>query len=210
MPTYLSYPYGIQRADAVRYFILHRFGGVYLDLDVGCKSRLDFMRRHQFTAPLTYPVGISNDILGGAPGSTFSARAIRGLQRWNKWMVIKYVQVMFSTGPMYLTVSYASWRSKLGLAAIPRDVYAKYCKNSPKAAFYHLHGSSWHADDAAFVFWLDRHRPLVAAFVVFTVAGCLAAWHQSRVAARWPRLRSRKYMLLSTRGATARAKDEVV
>jgi len=30
-----SYPHGIQRADAVRYFIGYKYGGVYSDLDVG-------------------------------------------------------------------------------------------------------------------------------------------------------------------------------
>lgn len=37
LPTFDSYKYPIQRADAIRYFVLHRFGGIYMDLDVGCK-----------------------------------------------------------------------------------------------------------------------------------------------------------------------------
>lgn len=37
LPTFDSYEYPIQRADAIRYFVLHRFGGIYMDLDVGCK-----------------------------------------------------------------------------------------------------------------------------------------------------------------------------
>lgn len=44
LPTYRSYAYAIQRVDVVRYFLLHHYGGLYLDLDVGCKKRLDFMR----------------------------------------------------------------------------------------------------------------------------------------------------------------------
>lgn len=34
LPTYDSYEYNIQRADAIRYFVLHRYGGIYMDLDV--------------------------------------------------------------------------------------------------------------------------------------------------------------------------------
>jgi len=34
LPIYDSYPYNIQRADAVRYCILYEFGGVYSDLDL--------------------------------------------------------------------------------------------------------------------------------------------------------------------------------
>jgi len=44
LPTYTSYPYSIQRVDAVRYFILHKYGGIYLDLDMGCNRELTFMR----------------------------------------------------------------------------------------------------------------------------------------------------------------------
>ena len=34
LAPYRSYPYDIQRADAIRYFILYEFGGLYLDLDI--------------------------------------------------------------------------------------------------------------------------------------------------------------------------------
>lgn len=28
-----NYPFGIERADAIRYFVLYHFGGIYIDLD---------------------------------------------------------------------------------------------------------------------------------------------------------------------------------
>lgn len=34
--TYDNFSFNIQRADAVRYFILHRFGGIYVDIDMEC------------------------------------------------------------------------------------------------------------------------------------------------------------------------------
>jgi mannosyltransferase OCH1-like enzyme len=34
LEKYDSYAYNIQRADAARYFILHRYGGIYCDLDI--------------------------------------------------------------------------------------------------------------------------------------------------------------------------------
>lgn len=93
LPTYLSYPYNIQRVDVLRYFILLHHGGLYLDLDVGCKARLDFMRAANFTAPMTNPIGISNDIMAAAPGDAYLAYAVRKLRHWNRWMGIKYIQV---------------------------------------------------------------------------------------------------------------------
>ena len=34
LPSYDAYPYPIQRADAVRYYILKHYGGIYVDLDM--------------------------------------------------------------------------------------------------------------------------------------------------------------------------------
>ena len=45
LPTYQSYPYAIQRVDVLRYFLLHSLGGVYIDLDMGCR-RFDRDRFH--------------------------------------------------------------------------------------------------------------------------------------------------------------------
>lgn len=36
LPTFDKFPFDMQKADAMRYFILHHFGGVYLDADVLC------------------------------------------------------------------------------------------------------------------------------------------------------------------------------
>ena len=41
LPIYDMYPYVIHRADAIRYFILYEFGGVYVDLDMENVRPLD-------------------------------------------------------------------------------------------------------------------------------------------------------------------------
>jgi len=43
LPIYDNYPEHIMRVDAVRYFILHHYGGVYADLDVECLRPLDLL-----------------------------------------------------------------------------------------------------------------------------------------------------------------------
>lgn len=67
---------------------------------------------------------------------------------------------MFSTGPMFLTTQYALFWNKRDVAVVPAPMYGKYDKTGD-AYFYHLHGSSWHANDAAFIFWLDKHKTLL-------------------------------------------------
>ena len=187
LPTYVSYPHAIQRVDAVRYFILHKYGGIYIDLDMGCNRELAFMREYGFTAPLTYPIGISNDVMGAEPGNAYLERVIHRLEYWNHWLFFKYIQVMFSTGPMFLTGQYAvGWGdgSRDVVGVIDAPLYGKY-DDSGNAAFYHLHGSSWHEGDARFVFFLDRlrsHWPAIAA--MFGVLGVAGWWFWKGWAAR--------------------------
>src|SRR5437773_4470983 len=46
LDTWNSYPSIVQRADALRYFVLHKFGGVFLDMDLFCRNPLDPLISH--------------------------------------------------------------------------------------------------------------------------------------------------------------------
>ena len=41
LELYVNYPYAIQRADMIRYFLLYDFGGIYSDLDVYPSQSID-------------------------------------------------------------------------------------------------------------------------------------------------------------------------
>lgn len=43
LDLYCAYPNGVCRADAARYMLLHKFGGLYADIDVECLASLDFL-----------------------------------------------------------------------------------------------------------------------------------------------------------------------
>jgi hypothetical protein len=80
LPEYDSYPRPIERVDAARYFVLYHYGGVYLDLDVGCARSLEPLRAAVSVPgkgamfPATEPCGVSNDVIFSAPRCA-SARA---------------------------------------------------------------------------------------------------------------------------------------
>ena len=65
-PYYISFPYPIQRADAVRYCALYLYGGIYLDLDYICNKSFDSIK-------LTAEVGLikSNNTPGIFTNSFF-------------------------------------------------------------------------------------------------------------------------------------------
>lgn len=112
LETFDGYPYPIMRADSIRYFVLAHFGGVYVDLDDGCSRRLDPLLTYPAWLRKTTPTGISNDAMGSIPQHPFFLRVIDSLQPYNRRWPLPYVTVMYSTGPMFLSViwkEYIRW-----------------------------------------------------------------------------------------------------
>lgn len=190
VPIFDAYPYPIQRADAIRYFILHHYGGIYMDLDVGCLRRFDPLLRFEVVLPKTIPVGVSNDVMAAAKGHPFMDHLIHNLVTFNHRYLTHYPTVMFSTGPMFVSASYglyvdAHGPSKpstpanpsagfTGIRVLPKPLYGKNADPSevPDAFFLHFYGSSWHAGDADFLIFLRAHgRLLIFVGVLVVVLG---------------------------------------
>lgn len=162
LDTFNDYPYAIQRADAIRYFILYHYGGVYLDLDIGCTRPLDPLLVHPVILPKTIPVGVSNDLMFAEKGHDFLAQTIHNLVTFDHSWILNYPTVMFSTGPMFLSAQYGIYQSSHAstpgepIRILPKAFYGKNAKEgeAPHSFFSHFYGSSWHADDAAFIGFL--------------------------------------------------------
>lgn len=176
VPVYESYPYNIQRVDAARYFILYHYGGVYLDLDIECRPRKDLtvlvksMERlgKVAMAPLTKPIGLSNDVLFASKASPFFKKLIDALPSKNKWYGLPYLTVMFSTGPMFLSLEYMRLPNDLQkeVLVLPPEMYVELGTRYIK----HLRGSTWHRSDAHVIWWLHRHRLCFAGFLLTVIA----------------------------------------
>lgn len=87
-----------------RYAVLQEYGGYYIDLDIECTRPLNFLARYPVVLPKTWPVGFSNDFLAAEPDSAFMRSLVSSLPRWNLNLWLKYPTVMFSTGPMLVTL----------------------------------------------------------------------------------------------------------
>ena len=59
------------------------------------------------------------------------------------------------------------------LWVLPDGMYGKYV-NGPNPVFHHLHGSSWHGDDAKSVLWFVRHPFFLALIGAATGIGGIA------------------------------------
>ncbi|GAA6062077.1 hypothetical protein JCM10212_006500 [Sporobolomyces blumeae] len=164
LSTFDGYTYPIQRADVIRYFVLHRFGGVYMDLDIGCRRNMDPLLYFEVILPQTIPVGVSNDLMFAERGHPFMDLVIHNLITFDHTYGTNYPTVMFSTGPMFLSAQYGLWPKDVAegmerqVRVLPRRWYGKNARPSQMtdSFFDHYYGSSWHADDAGFITFLGK------------------------------------------------------
>ncbi|KAL3468108.1 nucleotide-diphospho-sugar transferase [Aspergillus heterothallicus] len=177
LETFDGYDYAIQRADAIRYFVLAHYGGIYIDMDNTCNRRLDPLLAFPAWLPRTVPTGISNDAMGSIPQHPFFLRVIEALQGYDHHWPLPYITVMYSTGPLFLSVLWKEY-----MHAHPSDANRirilmpdEYNRNS-WSFFTHGIGNSWHGQDAPFIFWMGEHwvfLTLCAIILVCAAGFCL-------------------------------------
>ena len=168
LPKFDSYKHGIQRADAIRYFILHKFGGVYCDLDLvptnDFNSFFESYRNNEIVLSLNRKgndhdsQNITNAIMMSKPGSQFWVLVwdiLINPFKFNGWKRIlsktHYFHVLFTTGPGVVSDAYHNWVDKDKVACIPGEIMQPDIgSNNRVSKIKTLEGSSWHQKDARF------------------------------------------------------------
>lgn len=175
LPVWDRYPYPIERADAIRYFVLDHYGGIYIDLDDGCNRKLDPLLALRAFVRKTSPTGISNDVLGAVPGHPFFKMAIANLAAYQRNWLVPYITIMISTGPLFLSVMWRRYkRWGVPLADRLRILLLDDYKGHADSFFSIAEGNSWHRQDANFIKGLGAHLPLAVLggfFIGFSVLG---------------------------------------
>ncbi|KAL2432514.1 Mannosyl phosphorylinositol ceramide synthase CSH1 [Exophiala dermatitidis] len=189
LPTFTGYRHNIQRADAIRYFVLAHYGGIYIDLDDGCQRKLDPLLSYTAWLRRTVPTGISNDVMAAIPQHPFFLRVIESLQGADGSWVLPYITIMASTGPLFLSVIWKKWMGEhshldqenwIGrVRVLMPDEY----NNHPWSFFKTYKGSSWHGKDAKFIFWMGKNWLFltVLGFVLAGIVGVGIWWLYSRL-----------------------------
>ena len=166
LATYKGYPYDIQRADSFRLFALYHFGGIYSDLDVGCRVSVhDIMQNlsdYRVLLAEAKPTGIKAELMATTAKHRVFEMAISGLCTSNWRYGFPYMDVIFSTGPMFLTRIVSLY-----------DRHDVYIMSFPEynSNFWATKGDSWHDWDAKFFLTLFNMLPLelLSAIVCCTV-----------------------------------------
>ncbi|EPS41188.1 hypothetical protein H072_4917 [Dactylellina haptotyla CBS 200.50] len=183
LETYDGYDHPIMRADVIRYFALRKFGGIYIDLDVGCQRKLDPLLAYPAWARKTDPTGISNDVMGATPEHPFFIRVTEVLQSYDKHWVMPYITIMASTGPLFLSIIWKKWTGlELQESARVRILMGDEQQHKPWSFFMVYKGSSWHTKDAQTIFWMQHHVPhlVIGGFILAGIIGYSVYWVMHR------------------------------
>lgn len=161
--TYTNYKYHIQRCDAFRYLILYRYGGIYIDMDIVCRKKLDDLLHYDivFSKSSNITSCVTNSFMMSIPNHPFMKYTIDHLALYqNSYSSFgKHWHVMNSTGPMYLKKMVDMYTSKTH-EEIPRSYFlsqtefagdCNVCSEktcSGGTYFAHVKGDSWHEADS--------------------------------------------------------------
>jgi inositol phosphorylceramide mannosyltransferase catalytic subunit len=186
LEMYKNFPYTIQRCDTVRYFILHRYGGLYADMDYFCnKPWDDVLKKYRSELYLVETpnnsgfekVHVSNSLMYSKAGHMF----------WNSLFIDmeinkespyyycgKHISIMFTTGPGILNRVFNNHKIRYKLDYYPRDLFHPYgLKNDikivsekPNVYAVHLGRGSWESGDSKiFIFLYQEYKILIFIFL---------------------------------------------
>ena len=172
----------MQRADALRYFILYYYGGIYSDIDLEPVKSIDpILEKYKNKPAILYRSAnsglITNDFMISKKGNNFWKKV------WNEMLLnynfssfSKHLIVMYSTGPLLIDSVYENSSVKKKNAYIIHSKYINNCDLSEikpcynKEAFLRRYeGNSWHSIDSIFFNFFYTHYKLILIIFILVV-----------------------------------------
>jgi mannosyltransferase OCH1-like enzyme len=166
LDKYKAYKHNIQRADAVRYFILHKYGGMYVDLDIApiAKRFLKLFEiiKDEQVALTECTAGnssktqkLTNSFMASVPESDFWPIVWNYLYkphkryRWKRLLIrlTYHFKILMSTGPGIISDAAREYGRAY---IIPYQFILPEKSDTIEACVKTLNGGSWHAKDTKF------------------------------------------------------------
>lgn len=122
--------------------------------------------------------------MGSVPQHPFFLRVIELLQSYDRSWLLPYITVMYSTGPLFLSVLWKEYmldkpNEASRVRILMQDEYNRYTWSF----FTHHVGNSWHGKDAQLIFWMGQHWLFltVCGFTLAAVVGFSVWWIYGRL-----------------------------
>lgn len=157
LPTYDSFPYPIQRADAVRYCYLYVYGGWYLDCDIEILHSIEQLMIDPTAQLIVVPSAnietvYTNAMMASIPGHPIWLMMLEHMKQPLPWWktIDRHLEIMESTGPVGFSKVVNSLAPELMTSVIALDAQRvnpyNICDtefNRPGVFMRPLEGSSW-------------------------------------------------------------------
>lgn len=176
LPFYDKFEYPIQRADAIRYCLLYKHGGIYIDLDMELQYPLDelFTVYKGIYLVSSSNVGscLTNSFMASIPGHPLWLDCIEQMKKpLPSWCVGKHWKVMRSTGPMMIDKvvkeNNYEYMALPGSLILPCSVCDEFCQESKKAYIKPLQGQSWIGmDTSIYNFFMCNWKTVAVIFFI--------------------------------------------
>lgn len=182
LKTFDDFPYGIQRADAIRYCILYEYGGLYCDLDIEPLGNLENL----FPNEGVYLVQTKNNLTGidyytnffmaSTPKNPFWMEVIIETMKPVKWYNIgKQLKVFSTTGPKMLNMVAKRTTQTINLlpsrALVPCGICDEQPCKSVHSRIRFIPGSSWvEWDGLVGIFLMCNIRKIVTCILLLIMS----------------------------------------
>ncbi|KAK0715345.1 nucleotide-diphospho-sugar transferase [Lasiosphaeris hirsuta] len=194
LSTYEGYKYPVQRVDALRYFLMRHYGGIYIDLDNGCSRDLKPLLSLPGWVTDGGQGALSNNILAARPGHPYWTMMTDSLIPWGYNYLFPYFTIMYASGQWYETAIWQKYHAQLPAEPDEGDrLYRIMMDMRPGAArwvfFTQGRGGSWDNWDNHFfgfignmlIPWITGHIFLLA-LIGGAVGGLV--WYRRKLARR--------------------------
>lgn len=184
---YIKYPYHIQRCDAVRYCILHRYGGMYADMDYICNRPiskiLEEYTNDLYLVETPNAVGsnnhVSNSLMYSKPGNIFWKKLLfeMELHKEPPSYCGRHMSIMFTTGPAILNRTFNKWRFRYNIKSFPYQKFHPYGLDTdikitklPDTIYAaHLGKGSWESQDSKILIFFYKEYKFTAFILLFAL-----------------------------------------
>jgi mannosyltransferase OCH1-like enzyme len=129
---YNNYPREIQRVDAFRYFLLHKIGGIYIDIDFECLNNISPLlaekgcvigkEPQQHSDRFFKEMILCNAFMASTPGNDFMRFVCNKIMSYPSKETVTQKEVLESTGPFILTDAFIKYKHKENIRILEPDV----------------------------------------------------------------------------------------
>ena len=137
--NYHSFPHNVQRWDAIRYLILYKIGGLYVDLDYECLEPLETLLEdktccfgldpEEHCRIFNKPLIISNAFMATIPNHPFFRKIIEEISVNNSEATDTFNYVLETTGPYMISKLYSLSQEKETICLLPAELISPLSKN---------------------------------------------------------------------------------